>query len=124
MNNVDPTVAGVAAAAEGILLVENAPLPLIVASPDGRISLANRAMRDLLGYETAAPIGQPIVDLLAEGPEAEGWWDDLLAAGATHEYPVQLRRRDGQAVPAGFSALVVTGEGGAAAWVVARATPV
>jgi len=124
MNNADRTLAGVAAAAEGILLVENAPLPLIVASPDGRISLANRAMRDLLGFEATAPVGQPIVDLLVEEPDAEGWWGDLLAAGAIHEIPVQLRRRDGQAVPAGFSALVVTGEGGAAAWVVARATPV
>jgi PAS domain-containing protein len=46
--NGGPT--SVVAAAEAVLSLENAALPLAITRPDGRAAMANRAMRDLLGY--------------------------------------------------------------------------
>ena len=39
------------ALAEDVLLVENAPTPLAALSPEGCVALANRSLRELLGYQ-------------------------------------------------------------------------
>ena len=49
----DEHLSAAADAAEAILLIETTPLPLAVILPDGHVALANRALREYLGYRPA-----------------------------------------------------------------------
>ncbi|MEY2477692.1 MAG: fold [Actinomycetota bacterium] len=113
----------IASAAEGILFVEDAPLPLFVAVPDGRVALANRALRELLGYQGGDLIGQRVAELFAD-PTAAAFWSDLLVAGGAAERAMELRRRDGTSIAARSAAVVVTGRDGVARWVIGRVQPI
>jgi PAS domain-containing protein len=89
------------ALAEDVLLVENAPTPLAALSPDGCLALANRSLRELLGYHEDIA-GRP-VDEVAEVAHCDvGSWDDTW----THR-PVRLRRRDGTPLDARITTVVV-----------------
>jgi PAS domain S-box-containing protein len=84
----------VAAAAADILTVENAGVPLMLIRPDGEIAMANRAMRELLGYDASQLIGRPVGDVFADEQDNERW-NELLRTGVMAEHPVNLRRGDG-----------------------------
>ena len=121
---VDPTQT-VAATAESLLAFENAPLPLAVCNPDGRIVMCNRALRALLGYELDELLGMPVGDVVA--PDHDGVykkWSDRLdddAERVTPERRFNLWRKDGSSVPVRASSSVVHDNGGHVRYVIARA---
>jgi PAS domain S-box-containing protein len=114
-------VGDIAAAAEGILIVENAPLALVVVHPSGRVAFANRALRHLLGYEGSDLAGHDVSDLVAQ--DSAGFarhWAEVLAVEVMPEHTAQLRRRDGSSVQARVASLVMHDGGGAPRLVLCR----
>jgi PAS domain S-box-containing protein len=116
----------VVAAAESLLIFENAALPLTVILPSGHIAMANRAMRTLLAYGLDELIGKSVLDVVVgDRTDLTDGWDARLAGGerVTTERVVRLRCRDGAEVDVRASSVLVTDGSGAVRYVVARATP-
>ena len=118
----EPT--SVAAAAEAVLSVENAGLPLFVMHPDGRVAMANRAMRALLGYGLTDIVNRRVWDLHAEPEQGKRYFAEVLEAGQASENYLMLCRRDGKAVATYSSAVVVRDDRGAVSLVIAQSLPI
>jgi PAS domain S-box-containing protein len=114
----------VADTAESLLAFENAALPLGVLDPAGRIMLANRALRRLLGYELDELVGRSVQDLVAaDGEDVDEQWQRRLdsAAQATPERRLRLWRKDGSLLRVRASSVSVPDSQGAIRYFVARA---
>jgi PAS domain S-box-containing protein len=113
-----------AEAAEAILLIETTPLPLAVIMPDGHVALANRALREYLGYEPADLTGVDVQSLLAPDfvEDFPALWEHVLSVrGVTSERVARLRRRDGAYLSARVASLVVADDDGVPRFLIARA---
>jgi PAS domain S-box-containing protein len=103
----DRDTSDVVALAEHFLLIENAGLALAALVPEGRVVMANRAMRELLGYRGDAATHLRAPELRdGDGCTAATWEDDAV------ERAVRLRRCDGSWLDARVSTVVVRGDGG------------
>jgi len=83
-------------------LFENAPLGIVQVTPQGRIIVANRAMAQMLGYDTPEEMVESVRDVGLElflRPEDR---QRMLAVVAEQEritgYDLQWRRRDGRVI--------------------------
>ena len=115
----------IAAAAEGILMVENAPLALAVVHPSGRLAMANRAFRALVEYEESELVGRDVWALVDEHEAGFGpRWDEVLAGEVIPEHHARLRRRDGSSVAVRAAGMVVRDGVGAPRLVICRAEAV
>src|SRR4051812_39513013 len=85
-------------AAEGILTVENAPLPLAVLRRDGTFLLANRAMRSLLGYEQNELDGRYFSEFF-DIPGCPARLHHVLETGVNPEIACLARHKAGHTVP-------------------------
>jgi PAS domain S-box-containing protein len=110
--------------AEGILAVENAPLPLVVVLPDGQVAVANRALRELLGYSSDDLAGLHVLDLVADPHVAVACWAEWLAAGGAPDHAVDLRHRNGATIAARSAWIVVYGDDGETRMVIGHARAV
>lgn len=106
--------------AEAILAVENAPLALVVASPDGRVQLANRALREMLGYGAGDLAGRDVWDFAGDVCAARQRWREVLEAGETAERLFEVRRQDGIMVQVRAASIVVPDDDGAPRFVITR----
>jgi len=114
----------VADTAESLLAFENAALPLGVLDPAGRIVLANRALRRLLGYELDELVGKSVQDLVvADGADVDEQWQRRVDsdARATPERRLRLWRKDGSLLRVRASSVSVPDSQGAIRYLVARA---
>jgi PAS domain S-box-containing protein len=114
----------IAITAESLLTFENAAVPLSVVCPAGRIIMANRAMRSLLGYEFSDLVGRSIYEIvLAEEDELAARWERRLqsAERVTPERRMRLRCGDGTEITVRASSVLVTDRLGAVRYIVARA---
>jgi len=112
----------IAEAAEAVLVIENAPLPLAVLLPTGRIALANKAFADFLGYMPAELAGADLRLILADVSDFATRWDSVMSAeGVTTDRLARLRRRDGCGVTARVASLVVKHGDGQPRFVLVRA---
>jgi len=115
----------VACTAESLLAFENAPLPLAVCDPGGRIVMCNRALRALLGYELDELLGMPVGEVVAADHDGlyKNWSDRLDddAERVTPEPRFSLWRKDGSSVPVRASSSVVQDDDGHVRYVIARA---
>jgi PAS domain S-box-containing protein len=119
----DETIIG---AAESLLTFENAALPLTLVCPEGQIVMANRAMRELLGYEFSDLVGRSMHDVVvANSDEWSRAWEQRIQGGerVTPERRMQLRRGNGAEITVLASSVLVTDGQGAVRYVVARAVP-
>jgi PAS domain S-box-containing protein len=109
-------------AAEAILTVENAGLPLVVLYPDRRIAMANRAMRELLGYTSDELVGRSLSDLVVDGTDLGASWEQLLRQGSSAEHLLRFRHRSGATVITRAAAAVVFNGDGTPRLVIKRAS--
>lgn len=117
----EQTVTG---SAESLLAFENAPLGLAVILPLGRIAMANRAARRLLGYELNELVGKFVYDVVVREHEQRSWAERVESGEtATAEHRLRLRCKDGGEVPARGSSLLVLDSHGCVRYVIARAVP-
>jgi PAS domain S-box-containing protein len=115
----------VAETAESLLAFENTGLPLCLMLPNGRLVMANRAMRTLLGYEFAELMAMNIPDVV---PEAEMGlileeWNERAKSGerVSAERRVRIRRKDGRDLDVRASSVIVPDGQGFVRYIVARA---
>lgn len=78
-------------------LVEQAPIGILILSPQGVIQRANRRLLEQLGYATHDFVGQTLQDFLIEQGQSEVVSQSLAAAGTRNEVELRLRARDGSA---------------------------
>jgi PAS domain S-box-containing protein len=111
--------------AESLLTFENAALPLSVMCPEGKIVMANRAMRDLLRYEFTDLVGRSMYDVVADPDEFKDRWEERLRGvpRVTPEQPLRLRTGDGTEITVRASSTLVTDSQGEIRYIVARAVP-
>ena len=117
----DEDLREVADAAEAVLMIENAPLPLTVILPNGYIALTNKAFADLLGYEPDELSGAHLGKILADASDFEERWSRVVSAvGVTDDREGRLRRRDGGQVRARVASLVINGDDGRPRFILGR----
>jgi len=112
----------VADTAESLLAFENAALPLAVILPTGRVAMANRATRTLLGYDFSEMVGRTLFELFNVDPRA---WERRLASGetVTPEHRERVSRKDGVEIDVRASSLLVTESSGTLRYVIVKAVP-
>jgi two-component system, cell cycle sensor histidine kinase and response regulator CckA len=75
--------------------LENAALPIHLVGPDGTILRANQAELDLLGYARDEYVGRNIADFHTSKPAIEDILTRLTRGEVLHDYPAQLRAKNG-----------------------------
>ncbi|MEW6219921.1 MAG: HAMP domain-containing protein [Thermodesulfobacteriota bacterium] len=85
---------------------------LVVANPDGSIRTVNRAICDLLGYQEAELVGQPLRMLFPEGFFQALGLDNLAERRSVSNVETVYRTRSGQRLRMLFSAAVIRDEEG------------
>jgi PAS domain S-box-containing protein len=115
----EETVTGTA---ESLLAFENAALPLAVILPTGRVAMANRATRTMLGYDFSELVGRTLFDLFGVDPAA---WKQRLASDelVSPEHRERVTRKDGVEIEVRASTLLVTDDSGTLRYVIAKAVP-
>jgi PAS domain S-box-containing protein len=87
-------------------VIENLREALIITDLDDRITLANRRIRDVLGYEPEELIGRPVTDLVADGALRAAFRDRLerRKLGLSELYEADLIHKDGHVIHSEISA--------------------
>jgi PAS domain S-box-containing protein len=108
--------------AESLLAFENAALPLMVVLPTGRVAMANRATRALLGYRFDDMVGSTLFELFGTAPSE---WRERVDTGppVTSEHRTSMPRRDGVEIDVWASSLLVTDGTGTVRYVLVKAVP-
>lgn len=75
--------------------VDNAALPLDVVDPEGRITWANRAQLELLGYSAEEYVGKPAAQFHADADAGAEMSARLRRACVLNAFPACLRAKDG-----------------------------
>ncbi len=99
----------------------DAPIGMVLASPDGRVVQVNRAICEILGYGEAELLGRPLADLThAEDVDLDAEQARGLLAGDTSAYQTEKRylHKSGRVVWGRLSASLVRDEDGRPAWFV------
>jgi PAS domain S-box-containing protein len=112
--------------AASLLTFENAPLPLGVFSPDGIVVMANRAMRDLLGYGFEGLVGRSVFDVVVgDRDEIVRAWADRIGEGTrvTPEQSMRVHCADGSELRIRASSVLVPDARGTTRYIVARVVP-
>jgi two-component system, cell cycle sensor histidine kinase and response regulator CckA len=74
---------------------ENAAVPIHWVGPDGVILRVNQAELDLLGYTRDEYVGRNIAEFHEDGPVIDDILRRLMSGEVLHNYPAQLRCKDG-----------------------------
>lgn len=101
-------------------LVENVNVGIYRVAPDQDAPLlqANPTLVRLLGYEAWSEIAHvPFVSHFQEPERLREFFARIRESGSVKDFDVQLRRKDGSALFAAFSAKAQYGENGTIAWV-------
>jgi PAS domain S-box-containing protein len=87
-------------------VIENLREALLITDLDDRITLANRRVRDVLGYSPEELIGRPVTDLVADGALRTAFRDRLerRRRGQSELYEADLLHKDGHVIHAEISA--------------------
>jgi diguanylate cyclase (GGDEF)-like protein/PAS domain S-box-containing protein len=85
--------------------------PLIVCDTEGRVRLLNPAAASVLGQSQEEIVGRPIAELVP--PPEQGRLAALLAGGESRDQSLDLRARDGGAVPVELAVSPLRDRGGA-----------
>ncbi len=93
-------------------IIDSAAGALIVLSPEGAVTSANRAAASLLGYGDGGLIGLHFAAICVE--ESGGDNPIPSTAGQVTGEERTFRRRDGSSVPVSFAGAALLGDGGAA----------
>ncbi len=93
-------------------LFEESPAPVFVNLVDGKITDANKAFEDLLGYTRKELIGASIIELYADPEDRPGFRSAVEEAGFVKDYPIRFKKKDGTPVNCITSASVQRSEDG------------
>jgi len=87
-------------------LIEAAPDPLVVISPEGEITDVNRATEVVTGYPRDKLIGTHFSEYFTDPRKARQAYLQVLREGHVRDYPLKIRHRDGKVTPVFYNASV------------------
>jgi PAS domain S-box-containing protein len=88
---------------------------LILVTPEGKITMANQATLDLLGYQENELLNQPIETILTSEETTNfehAWLERLLVTGSIRDDEITFLTKDAKKIPASLSASLVRNEQG------------
>jgi len=93
-------------------LIEAALDPLVTIDPRGRITDVNAATERATGRSRNELIGTDFSDYFTDPAKARSGYRKVFNEGAVHDYPLELRHRDGRVTPVLYNASVYRNEAG------------
>ncbi len=93
-------------------LIEVSLDPLVTIDPTGQIADVNLATEQVTGYPREALIGTNFSRYFTEPERAEAGYRQVFLEGTVHDYPLQIRRRDGRLTSVLYNATVYRDEAG------------
>ncbi|HEX8964944.1 MAG TPA: PAS domain S-box protein, partial [Patescibacteria group bacterium] len=102
-------------------LLEISPDPLVTISSDGKITDVNSATEKITGIERKELIGTNFSNYFTEPQKAEEGYQQVFKQGFVRDYPLQIKRKDGNTTPVLYNASVYKDEKGNIAGVFAAA---
>jgi PAS domain S-box-containing protein len=93
-------------------LIEASLDPLVTIGPDGKITDVNAALVQATGVAREQLIGTDFSDYFTEPERARAGYLQVFRENAVHDYPLELRRRDGQVMPVIYNASLYRDEMG------------
>jgi PAS domain S-box-containing protein len=76
-------------------LIEASLDPLVMISPEGKITDVNEATANVTGLSREALVGTDFFDYFTEPARAREGYQEVFAEGSVTEYPLTIRHRDG-----------------------------
>jgi PAS domain S-box-containing protein len=113
-----------AAAAYNRSLIEASLDPLVTIGANGKITDINIAAEQATGFGRAELIGTEFSRYFTDPDLARAGYEQAFRDGAVRDYPLELRRRDGQSMPVLYNASVYRDSSGRAIGVFAAARDV
>ena len=87
-------------------LIEASPDPLVTIGPDGKITDVNTATEAVTGYIRTILIGTDFSDYFTEPKMAQAGYQQVFKEGVVHDYPLEIRHRDGHVTPVLYNASI------------------
>ncbi len=102
-------------------LIETSLDPLVVISPDGKITDVNTATEVATGRPRKELIGAEFAEFFSDPMAARTGYQQVLQAGEVRDYQLEIRRRDGHLTPVLLNAALYRDETGKVAGIFAAA---
>ncbi|MDD5222425.1 MAG: PAS domain S-box protein [bacterium] len=93
-------------------LIEASLDPLVTIGPDGRITDVNRATETFTGRSREELIGTDFADYFTEPEQARAGYQQVFREGFVHDYPLDLKHRNGRVTSVLYNASVYRDESG------------
>ena len=90
-------------------LIEASLDPLVTISIDGEIMDVNHASEEVTGIPREQLIGSDFSDYFTDPEKARAGYEEVFRQGFVRDYPLELKRRDGQVTPGPVQCLCVPG---------------
>jgi len=102
-------------------LIEASPDPLVTIGSDGKITDVNIATEAVTGYTRTVLVGTDFSDYFTEPKRAQAGYQQVFKKGVVHDYPLEIRHRDGHVTPVLYNASVYRNKAGEVVGVFAAA---
>jgi PAS domain S-box-containing protein len=102
-------------------LIEASLDPLVTIGPDGKVMDVNKATEAATGYSRQELIGRDFSGYFTEPERARLGYQQVFRVGSVHDYPLEIRHRDGHIIPVLYNASVYRDETGKVVGVFAAA---
>ena len=93
-------------------LIEASLDPLVAIGPDGKITDVNIATEAVTGYVRTVLVGTDFSDYFTEPKRAQAGYQQVFREGMVHDYPLEIRHRDGHVTPVLYNASVYRDKAG------------
>ena len=93
-------------------LIEASLDPLVTIGPDGKITDVNASTETATGFNRNELIGTDFSDYFTEPDKARRGYQQVFREGSVRDYPLELKHRDGHAIPVLYNATVFHDEQG------------
>jgi PAS domain S-box-containing protein len=93
-------------------LIEASLDPFVVIGPDGKITDVNTATETVTGYTRTVLIGTDFSDFFTEPKKAQAGYQQVFREGTVHDYPLEIKHRDGHVTPVLYNASVYRDKAG------------
>ena len=102
-------------------LIEASIDPLVTIGPDGKITDVNTSTENITGFKREDLIGTDFSDYFTEPDKARSGYRKVFQSGSVHDYPLEIRHRNGDVTSVLYNATVYKDEKGDVAGVFAAA---
>lgn len=93
-------------------LIEASLDPFVTIGPSGKITDVNAATEQATGYSRNELIGKDFSDFFTKPEQAKAGYQKAFLEGSVHDYPLEIRNRDGHITPVLYNAVIYNDENG------------